>query len=186
MPNPFLPREQVHAWSDEIGAQTPEHQTALNRLIKEQRRLTRFLEENQENLPPATAGVTVYLFGVLARMYDLAGGRLRSATWDQVREASRRVGAVAGDLLPADEGFAERVRQVPWRAQPHILDEALMALFERQEVGEGEVDLDRGEAAKVFFLMWVANEVLDENWKPPRGFRGETTYRHVPIEPTTK
>ena len=184
MPNPYLPREQVHAWSEAIGAQTPEHQSALNRLLKDQRRLTRFLEENQENLPPATAGVTVYLFGVLARIYDLAGGRLKTATWEQLRDAERRVGAAARDLLPADDGFPERVRKVEWRAQPHVLDEALMALFERAEVGENEVDLDKGEAAKVFFLMWVANEVLDANWRPPRGFEGETTYSHVPIEPT--
>ena len=184
MPNPFLPRELVHEWSEEIGAQGPEHRTALNRVLKDQRRLTRFLEENREDLEPATAGVTVYLFGVLARIYDLAGGRLKSATWQQVREAARRVRAVAPELLPADEGFPERVRAIEWRAQPHILDEALMSLFERETTQEQEVDLDPNESAKVFLLMWVANEVLDQNWTPPHSFQGETSYSHVPIQPT--
>jgi hypothetical protein len=182
MPNPYIPRPDVHAWSESIGDNQSDHEAALTRLLKEQRRLTRFLEENRESLTPASAGVSVYLYGVLARIYDLAGGRLRSATWAQVRDAEQRVGAEVANLLPLDDGFAERVRKVAWRAQPHILDEALMALFERDEKEEGEANLDDGESAKVFLLMWVANEVLDANWRPGPGFAGETTYEYVHIE----
>jgi hypothetical protein len=182
MPKPYIPRPDVHAWSESIGDNQSDHEAALTRLLKEQRRLTRFLEENRESLTPASAGVSVYLYGVLARIYDLAGGRLRSATWAQVRDAEQRVGAEVANLLPLDDGFAERVREVAWRAQPHILDEALMALFERDEQEEGEANLDDGESAKVFLLMWVANEVLDANWRPGPGFAGETTYEYVHIE----
>ena len=184
MPNNYIDRDTVHAWSEEIGQQAPVHQSALTRLLKNQRRLTRFVEENYENMQGPTGGVSVYLFGVLARMFDLAGGRLKNATWEQIRDAEKRVGAAVGDLLPADDGFADRVRAVEWRAQPHMLDEALMALFAKPEVEDQEVDLPPEEAMKVFFLMWVATEVLDTNWKPPSSFTGETEYAYKHFEPT--
>lgn len=183
MPNPFLPRAWVHEKSDEIGINQLEHQAALNRLLQQQRRLTKFLEENRESMAPGTAGVSVYLYGVVARLYDLAGGQLRGATWDQIRDAERKVKAQVGALLPLDEGFVERARKAE-RAQPHILDEALMALFSREKPVAGEADLGDAEAAKVYLLMWVANEVLDACWHPPKGFTGESTYAYVHIEPT--
>jgi len=183
MPNPYIPREQVHAWSEAIGRDQVAHQAALNRLLTDQRRLTKFLEHNQAELQPTTAGVALYLFGVLARIYDLAGGQLRKVTWDHIHAAAQRVSGATAELLPIDEAFPERVRAVAWRAQPHVLDEALMALFARETTDE-EADLDDAEAGKVFFLMWVANEALDACWRAPRNFQGETEYTYAHIEPT--
>ena len=184
MPNPILSREKVHAWSEEIGEQSEHHQPALGRLLRDQKRLQRFLTENAEHTGPATAGVAIYLFGVIARIFDLAGGRLRGATWAQVREAEKRVGGWAREILPFDEGFAERMRALEGRAQPHIVDEAYMALFERNQRKDEEVELDPTESLKVFFLLWVATEVLDHNWRPPKGFEGEPSYTYVHIEPS--
>lgn len=182
MPNAFLPRPLVHEWSDEIGSHTENHQASLARLLKSQRRLIRWVIENAEHLDGPTVGVSQYMVGVLARIFDLAGGRLKSATWEQVRDAERRIGAVAGDLLPFDSGFAERVRQVEWRAQPHVLDEALYSLFER-ETSEDEQPLDPTQAGKVFLLMWVATEVLDQNWKPPGDLALDESYSFTPVDP---
>jgi len=184
MSNAYLPRDQVHAWSDAIGNQSPTEQSALARLLKQQRRLTKWLEENAGNMELATAQVSVYLFGVLARMFDLAGGRLGAVSWEQIRAAEAKVGAVVGQVLPSDDGFAARVRIMEWRAQPHILDEALLALFEREPGEDEPVALSDAESAKVFFMMWVATEALDASWHPPKGFAGETEYAYVHIEPT--
>ena len=186
MPNTFIPRDIVHQWSEEIGANAIEHQSTLQRVLKDQRRLTRFLEENHENLDPMSAGVGLYLFGVVARMFGLAGGRLKSATWAQIRDAEKRVGAQIGELLPIDDGFPSRVREKATRAQPHILDEALMALFERADVSEEEANLDKEQAFKIFCLMWVATEVLDDNWRPGKSFEGKETYEYVHIESKSK
>lgn len=180
--NAFLPRDWVHARSEEIGETALSEQSALSRLLKDQRRLTRWLEENAGNLEPVSGGVAVYLFGVVARMFDLAGGRLRKATWEQVRSAEKRVGSAAGSLLPFDEGFQERVRTIEWRAQPHLLDEALMNLFDR-EAGDDEEDLAPTEAGKVFFLLWVAIEVLDQNWKPGSALELTEDGAYVHIDP---
>ena len=183
MPSPMIPRERVHAWSESIGREPTEHQAALQRLLKSQRRISRFVEENAENLNMATGGVAMYMIGVILRLFDLAGGQLRSATWAQVRAAEARVQAAVPELLPLDDGLPARARAIGWRAQPHILDEALMALFERKPK-EGEEELDQIEAFKVYMLMWVATEALAENWKAPTAFEGPSDYAYHHIDPT--
>lgn len=183
MPNPYIPRDQVHAWSDAIG-DNPET-ASLQRLLKQQRRLARWIEENAANLDAQSAGAALYLVGVVARIFDLAGGRLRSATWEQVRDAERRVGSAVDQLLPIDAGLPERARAISWRAQPHILDEALMSLFER-DPEDDEERLDDTESFKIYMIMWVATEVLDQNWQPPKGFEGEAEYAYVHVEPTRR
>lgn len=182
MPNAYIPRDTVHAWSETIGDAPEAHQTALTRLLKEQRRLTRFIEENAENMQPATAGVSIYLTGVIVRMFDLAGGRLRSATWAQIREAEAKVNAALEGLMPFDDGFAERARTTH-RAQAHILDEAIYALFERDRDAEEdeEANLDTMETVKTYLMLWVVTEVLDANWKPGKDFQGDAEYVHVHI-----
>lgn len=183
--NAYIPRAIVHDWSEAIGDAPAAHQAALTRLLKDQRRLTRFIEENAANLQPMTAGVSVYLTGVIVRMFDLGNGRLKAATWDQIRRAEAKVNAAIPSLMPLDMTLPERVRAVEGRAQAHILDEALMALFTR-EPEEEEANLDPLETVKTFLLLWVATEVLDENWQPPKGFQGESTYEYVHIEPTKR
>ncbi len=182
MSNAYIPRELVHLWSEAMADAPEDHTAALTRLLKEQRRLSRFIQENAEEMDPGTAGVANYMFAVLARLFDMAGGRLKSATWAQVRAAQAKVGAAAGQILPHDQGFAQRVRQVEGRAQPHILDEALMTLFEKKKTGE-EVEVSEQESVKLFFLMWVAVEVLDGNWRPGKDFHGLSEYEYVYIEP---
>lgn len=181
MPNAFLPRAIVHDWSETIGATPADHQAAISRLLRDQRRLSRFVEENRESMTRASGGAAMYLVGVITRMFELAGGRLRGATWEQIRAVEARVGAKVPELLPVDAGFPERLRKIPGRAQPHIIDEALLALFER-EIDPNEPDLAAAEKAKVAFLLWVAVEVLDENWSPKKDFAGETSYTYVKID----
>jgi hypothetical protein len=180
MPNPFLPRAQVHEWSEAIGSHPDLHQSSITRLVKDQRRLSRFVEENAKGMASGlTGGVAVYLIGVVMRMFDLAGGRMRDVTWEQVRAAEARVQGLVPQVLPLGAGLVERLRAAP-RAQPHVLDEAIYALMERSSKPE-ETPLDETEAFKVYLLLWVATEALDANWTPPKGFTGEATYTFTPV-----
>lgn len=181
MPNLLLPRAQVHAWSEEIGVDPTRHQATITRLVRDQRRLSRFVEENSKGMATGlTGGVAVYLIGVVMRMFDLAGGRMRDVTWEQVRAAEARVQALVPSVLPLGDGLVERLRAVP-RAQPHVLDEAIYALMERKTKPE-EQPLDPTEAFKVYLLLWVATEALDANWVPPKGFDGPAEYTFTPVE----
>lgn len=180
MSNPLIPRDRVHAWSESIGEDPTQHQSSIQRLVREQRRLSKFVEENSGSLETGvTGGVAVYLIGVVLRMFDLAGGRLRNVTWEDVRAAEQHVKAQMDRLLPMDAGLVERARAIP-RAQAHILDEALYALFER-DVKDAESALNQAESLKVYLLMWVATEALDRQWTPPKGFQGEASYTFTPV-----
>ena len=161
----ILDRERVHAWSEAMGEEPAKHQAAIQRLLREQRRLSKFVEQNARSLTGVTGGVAVYLIGVVLRMFDLAGGRMRTISWDDIRDAERRVQPIALELLPFDEGFVARAKAVD-RAQPHVLDEALYALFER-ETKDGEAAMDPEECGKVYLLLWVAVEALNTGWTPP-------------------
>ena len=182
MSKALMPRPLVHLWSEAIGDNPNDHQAALQRLLRDQRRLTKFVEENAEQMDRTTAGVAVYFLGVVVRMFDLAGGRLKTVTWEQVRAAEERIGEVVPQLLPYNEGFIERVRAVPWRAQPHILDEAILALFQSART-EREMEVARTESLKIFFLVWVAVEALEANWIPAKDFVGESNYEYFHVEP---
>ncbi|MEQ1502799.1 MAG: hypothetical protein ABMB14_11245 [Myxococcota bacterium] len=180
--NAFVPRPQVHTWSEAIGNDPETHRSAITRLIRDQRRLSKFVEENAASMTGATGGIAVYLIGVILRMFDLAGGRLRNVTWEDVRACEQQVGKLVDQLLPVDDGFVARARAVQ-RAQPHMLDEALYALFER-DPQDGEPALDDAESFKIYLLMWVATEALDRNWTPPKAFDGVADYAFTPVEAT--
>ena len=182
MSKALMPRPLVHLWSEAIGENPNDHQSALQRLLRDQRRLTKFVEENAEQMDRTTAGVAVYFLGVVVRMFDLAGGRLKSVTWEQVRAAEQRISEAVPQLLPYDAAFFDRVRAISWRAQPHVLDEAMMALFQSART-EQEMEVARTESMKIFFLVWVAVEALDANWLPAKDFAGESTYEYHHIEP---
>jgi hypothetical protein len=180
MPNALMPRTFVHEQSERIG-KDPSQQANLTRLLRDQRRLSRFVEENAQELGMAPGGVALYLVGLIARLFELQGGRLKTVSWDQLRAAEERVGQALGGLLPLDDQFVERARAVP-RAQPHVLDEALMALFEA-EPEPGEQDIDRKDALKVYLILWAVTEALDAAWTPPKGWQGEDSYTFHLIEP---
>jgi len=149
-----------------MGEEPAPHRAAIQRLLREQRRLSKFVEENARSLTGVTGGVAVYLIGVVLRMFDLAGGRMHTISWDEIRNAERRVQPRAMELLPFDDGFVARAKTID-RAQPHILDEALYALFER-DTKDGEAAMDPEECGKVYLLLWVAVEALHAGWTPPR------------------
>lgn len=171
--NPFLHRAWVHEHSEALGSQPNDSRVAVQRLLKDNRRLAKFVQQNAAQFDGPNASVCQWLVGVVACLFERAGGRMRAATWEQINAASDRVAARVPALLPLDEDFQGRARAAD-RRQPHVLDEALWALFEREE--EQQITLAPPEAAKIYLMMWVITEVLDENWTPPPDFTGDTTY----------
>ena len=179
MSNPAIYRHQIHRLSNACSADQEAFQSTATRLIKHQRRLSRLIELSFAglNLDPqvrfVTAQVAVYMLSVSLRVYEQVGGRLRKATSDDINAATQRIQSVTGSLLPADAQFAERARQVEWRAQPNLLDEILWALFERDPSTEEEVNLPADVSALVYMTLWVCVEALDSNWTPPKGWQPE-------------
>ncbi len=167
MSNPAIPRDQVHALAEACSDQGEEFQSTAARLLKNNRRLSRFFEQNVDPMGAMSAQVGLYMLSVSLRIFDKIGGRLDRVTGGQLNEATRKVNAAAEEVLPADGDFVARCKGIEWRAQPHLLDEILWALFERDELNDGEVDMEPDKAAMVYMMLWVAIEALDNNWQPP-------------------
>lgn len=176
MPNPLIPRQQIHEWIDDIDANKASHKNAINYLLTSQRSLSRYVAKGAGQVGVGSRRKILFIQGAILRVFDLAGGKIRKVTSQHIADAEEQIGAVAGAMMPLDEGFAGRVRTTAWRRQPHLVDELLLSLF------DGEEDLDPKELAKLFFLMWVVVEAVDQAWRPKPDFEGESTYIHVPIE----
>lgn len=167
MPNPAITREDVHRLAEACSDSGADFQRVATRLLKEQRRLTKFFERNVGELGGQSGEVALYMYAVILRILEQYGGRMRKVVGAEISKASDRVNGAAPGLLPFDEGFPGRVRELEWRSQPHILDECLWALFERDEKEEGEVDVEHEQGALLFLLLWVATEALDHSWSSP-------------------
>jgi len=169
MPNPAIPRDQVHTLAEACSDEAEAFQSTAARLIKHQRRLSRFFEQNVGPMGPMAAQVGLYMLSVSLRIFDQIGGRLDKVTSGELNAATARVNAAADTVLPGDDGFVARCKAIDWRAQPDLLDEILWALFEREDRNDGEVDLEPDKSAMVYMMLWVAVEALDANWRAPAG-----------------
>lgn len=167
MPNPAMTREDVHRLAEACSDSGEDFQRVATRLLKEQRRLTKFFEQNVGALGGQSGEVALYMYAVILRIFEQYGGRMRKVSGSVINDASGRVNAATAQVMPFDSGLPGRVRALDWRAQPHILDEALWALFERDDKEEGEVDVEDEQGALLFLLLWVATEALDASWSSP-------------------
>ncbi|MED5374697.1 MAG: hypothetical protein VX899_27005 [Myxococcota bacterium] len=172
MANAAIDRDTVHTLSEACAEDGERFRAIATRLLKEQKRLLSFYNQNLPAIDAQTGEVSLYLFSVVVRIFDQMGGRLSKVNGKQINAAAAKVQGVVDQLLPFDKEFPERVRAIEDRAQPHILDEALWALFERsdEDKQEGEVDVDPTKAGMIFMMLWVATEALDAAWKPPASF----------------
>ena len=165
--NPHIPRDVVHRWSEECAEQGLAFQAVARRLLDDQGRLGRFFKSNVPVIEGQGGEVSLYLLAVIVRLFEKGGGRLGRVGSTEIEAATKKIQSHARKLLPGNEGFADRVREVADRAQPHILDEALHALFEREEKKAEEVAIPPEQAALVFLMLWAATEALDSAWKAP-------------------
>ena len=167
MANPAINRDKVHTLAEACSDEGETFQPVATRLIKHQRRLSRFFEQNVSEMGPMASQVGLYMLSVSLRIFDQVGGRMGKVNGDDLKASTAKVQGAAAEIFPADDQFHERAKAVEWRAQPHLLDEILWALSERDDKTEGEVDLEPDKAALVYLMLWAAVEALDSNWKAP-------------------
>ena len=172
MPNPAIPRDVVHTLAEACGNDPTGHAPTASRLLKDQRRLSRFFEQNAAALGPVPAQVALYMLSGCLRVFEQVGGRMSKVTHEDLDRAEAHIAARVDALLPADAGLAARAKAIEDRAQPHLLDEILWALYERgpEDQKEGEADIDPQQSAIIYLALWTAVEAIDMNWRPPAGY----------------
>ncbi len=171
--NAAITRAQVH-FIGESCSNDETYDATATRLLKDQRRLSRFFEQNAEPLGLIAGQVAIYMLSVCIRIFEQTGGRMRKVSGTDLQAAQKRVEPMLAALFPADEDFATRARGIVTRAQPHVLDEVLWALYVRPQDDDEQADLEPQQKAMVYVLLWTAIEALDANWSPPKGWDPES------------
>ena len=172
MANPAIPRDEVHRLAEACSDEPQLFEPQATRLMRAQRRVGRFVEGNAAELGAQEAQIALYMCAVCLRVFEQVGGRMQKVSGADLDGATARIGEAAAGLYPADAEFHLRARQVEWRAQPHLLDEVLWALFEKEEREEGEIEVEHEKAALVYFTLWAVVEAMDARWRVPAGYQG--------------
>lgn len=162
--NPTMSRAHVHRLS-EACAEGSAVEVAARRALDSQPRLVKFFKANLPQMASQPGEVSLYLLSVVIRVFAGSGGKLSKVGASEIEAATKKIQSHARGLLPGDEGFPERVRSVADRAQPHLIDEALHALFEREKNLDKEVDIDPQQAALILLMLWASIEALDASWR---------------------
>lgn len=170
MSNTAIPRDHVHRLSEACADAGMSFQPAAKRALENQSRLVRFFRGNLPQMAAQPGEVSLYLLAVIVRIFEQCGGKVERVAAPEIERATAKVHAAAkaAGLFPVTADFPARVRSVADRAQPHILDEALHALFEREERKDQEIEMDAEQSALVFLMLWAATEALDAAWRAPR------------------
>ncbi len=166
MPNPAIPREEVHAYSEACSDMGLEFQAVTARLLKDQSSLKNFVDKSFAKIDPLAGQIATYMLSVCIRVFEQKGGTLKKINKADILSAQKKVQPSVGTILPADDDFHTRAKVVENRAQPHILDEVLWALYERDELKEEEQALDAKQSALIYIMLWTAVEALDSKWRP--------------------
>ena len=87
MANPAILRDEVHTLAEACGDAGDEFQSTATRLIKNQRRLSRFFEQNMAAMGPMPAQVSLYMLSVVLRIFR--AGRWQNEESDRTRSGCR-------------------------------------------------------------------------------------------------
>ena len=166
MSNPIISREIVHTLSEECGNNPDDFQATAARISKEQRRLFRHVEKEFAEKDPISGQIALYMMSVCVSVIEQQGGRLTKVNQESIKEATKTVRSVLPEILPIDDGFSERAKTAE-RNQPHLLDEVLWALYEREdmEMLPEEAQVDSKKSAMIYIMLWIAVEALSSHWK---------------------
>lgn len=170
MSNTAIPRDHVHRLSEACADAGMSFQSAAKRALENQSRVVRFFKGNLPEMADQPGEVSLYLLAVVVRIFEQCGGKLERVGAPEIEKATAKVQAAvrSAGLFPVTAEFPAKVRTIADRAQPHILDEALHALFEREERKEQEVEMEPEQSALVFVMLWAATEALDSAWRAPK------------------
>jgi hypothetical protein len=166
-----ISREDVHAYSEACSDMGLEFQNIAARLVKGQNRLKTFIDKEFVQVDPLAGQVALYMFTVCLRVFEQDGGKLKKVNGGDINTAfAKTQRAFKETLLPLDDDFSSRAKEVEWRSQSNLLDEILWALFDRSEEDkkQEEAPLDKKQSALIYLMLWTTVEALDAKYRPKK------------------
>lgn len=165
-PGTAVGADEARRLMQDIADHPEAHKLPIGNLVKQYRRLGKWIKVNAEHLGAHVGVSAAYTMGVVARVLELTGHRLGPITDEEITATGAQVMEVVPSLLPLDDGLRARLAAVPWLAQPGILDVLIEDVFEQGgEPAEGRKPPE--VLFQVFVLVWVAVEALAMAADPP-------------------
>lgn len=160
-----LSREIVHTHSEACSDMGEAFQSIAMRITKAQSPLLKYLEGQFASFDPISGQIAMYMATVCVRVFEETG-MLKRVNAGDIRRAEAKIRENLKALLPADDGFSARAKDLD-RAQPHLMDEILWALYDRDEEEklEEEPSLAAKQSAQIYIFLWIAVEALNSKWK---------------------
>ena len=97
MPNTPISRDTVHSLAEACSDQGELFQPVAARLIKHQRRLSRFFEQNVAEMGPMASQVGLYMLSVSLRVFDQVGGRMGKVNGEAIAAATNSFANAGSD-----------------------------------------------------------------------------------------
>ena len=150
--------EDARRIMQDIADHPASHKLAVENVVKQYRRLGKWMKVNAEHLGAHLGVSAAYTMGVVGRVLELTGHRLGPVSDPEIEAAGAQVMEAVPGLLPLDGGLAGRLAAVPWAAEPGILQVLVEDVFAEHPDEEGRQPPE--VLFQVFVLVWVAVEVL--------------------------
>ena len=74
MSNPAISRDEVHSLAEACAESADTFRSTAQRLLKNQKSLTNFMQKNMVHLAPETREVVLYMYAVSLRIFEQKGG----------------------------------------------------------------------------------------------------------------
>ena len=166
--NPMITRDQVHYLAEQCSDAPDEFQSIATRLLKKQRRLSRFFEQNAAPLGMVPAQVAPYMLSVCLRVIEQVGGRMYKVNSNQVEGAT-----AASTTLSATSSCRRRLRRAreglerPGAAPP--ARRSAVGTYDRPDEN-AEQHTSKTSRKLIYVLLWTAVEAIDMVWQAPEGW----------------
>ena len=122
--------------------------------------MLKHLEREFSRIDPMAGQVALYMTIICVRVFEdggEAGSVLRRVNQTSIDEATERFGP-SSRCVANRRGFVERAKAAE-RSQPHLLDEVLWALCERDDMSfVNRKQICDVRSVQIYFMLWIAVE----------------------------
>ncbi len=160
--SPVPPEVMEATWREVASFSDSRGRAETQRLQRAQPDLVAYVLGATERLPPAVHALGFYLFLVIWRAFERAGGKVRRVKVGAIdRRLTENVDALSR-LECADEGFLERAAVVRTSGEPAAFKYMVEAIMEAPDDPDDPVAMTPHESGALFLILQVAIDLLHD------------------------
>jgi hypothetical protein len=158
-----VPADVVEAtWREVASFSDARGLAETQRLQREQPDLVAYVLGATEDLAPAVHALGFYMFLVIWRAFERAGGKIRRIKAGAIERRVEQNEDALSRLEHADERFLERAAVVQTSTEPAVFRYMVEAIVEAPDDPEDPVKMTPHESGTLFLVLQVAIDLLHD------------------------